>query len=144
MCLLETEIHSGWPSRGNQMLLVYLFWYWRLDFNLVKYCVSPRWRRCLRHCATKPEGRGFDPRRCHWNFSFLPAALWPWGWLSLYQKWVPGIFPGGLRRPVRKGDNLTTFMCRLSWNLGASNFWNPQCLSRAVMGFLYLLLCVSV
>ena len=25
----------------------------------------------------------------------LPAALWPWGWLSLYQKWVPGMFPGG-------------------------------------------------
>jgi len=23
------------------------------------------------------------------------AALWPWGWLSLQQKWVPGIFPGG-------------------------------------------------
>jgi len=24
----------------------------------------------------------------------LPVALWPWGWLSLWQKWVPGIFPG--------------------------------------------------
>jgi hypothetical protein len=25
----------------------------------------------------------------------LPAAQWPWGWLCLKQKWVPGIFPGG-------------------------------------------------
>jgi len=26
---------------------------------------------------------------------FLPAALWPWSWLRLQQKWVPGIFPEG-------------------------------------------------
>ena len=45
---------------------------------------------------------------------------------------------GGLRWPVRRADNLTTFMCRLSWNLGASASWNPQGLSRPVMGLLYL------
>jgi hypothetical protein len=43
-----------------------------------------------------------------------------------------------LRRPVRGADNLTTFMCRLSLNLGALNSWNPQGLSRSVMGLLYL------
>jgi len=42
-------------------------------------------------------------------------------------------------RPVRRADNLTTFMCRLPWNLGASNSWKPQGLSRPVMGLLYLL-----
>ena len=25
----------------------------------------------------------------------LPTALWPWGGLNLWQKWVPGMFPGG-------------------------------------------------
>jgi hypothetical protein len=44
----------------------------------------------------------------------------------------------GQRRPVRRADNLTNFMCRLSWNLGASTSWNPQGLSRPVMGLLYL------
>jgi len=43
----------------------------------------------------------------------------------------------GQRRPVRRADNLTTFMCRLSWNMGASDSWNPQGLSRPVMGLLY-------
>jgi len=39
--------------------------------------------------------------------------------------------------------DLTTFMCRLSWNLGASVSWNLQGLSRSVMGLLYLYLYLS-
>jgi hypothetical protein len=45
---------------------------------------------------------------------------------------------------VRRADNLTTFMCRLSKNLGASTFWSPKGLSRPVMGLLYLYLLVGV
>ena len=74
----------------------------------------------------------------------LLAALWPWGWLSLQQKWVPGIFPGGYRRPVRRADNPTTFMCQLSWTLGSSATWSPQGLFRPVMGLLYLYLYLLV
>jgi len=40
---------------------------------------------------------------------------------------------------VRRADNLTTFMCRLSRILGASTSWTPQGLSRPVMGLLYLI-----
>jgi hypothetical protein len=40
------------------------------------------------------------------------------------------------RRPVRSADNLTTFMCRLTWNLGALPSWNPHSLSRPIMKFL--------
>ena len=39
---------------------------------------------------------------------------------------------------MRRADNLTTFMSRLSRNLEASNSWNPLGLSRPVQGLLYL------
>ena len=35
-------------------------------------------------------------------------------------------------------------MCRLSWNLGASNSWNPQGLSSPVMELLYFYLYVTI
>jgi hypothetical protein len=41
---------------------------------------------------------------------------------------------------VRRADNLTAIMCRLSGNLETSNSWNPQGLSRAVQRLLYLFL----
>ena len=44
----------------------------------------------------------------------------------------------GLRRSVRRADNLTTFRCRLSWNVGAWTSWNPLGLSRPVIGLFYL------
>jgi len=44
----------------------------------------------------------------------------------------------GVKGPVRRADNLTTFICRLSWNLGASDSWNPLDLFRPVMGLLCL------
>jgi hypothetical protein len=50
---------------------------------------------------------------------------------------------GGKGGPVRRGDNLTTFMCRLFWNMGASTSRNPQDLSRTVMGLLYLYLLLK-
>jgi hypothetical protein len=45
---------------------------------------------------------------------------------------------------MHRADNLTIFMCRLSWHLGASTSWNPQGLSRAVMGLLYLYFTVII
>jgi len=48
------------------------------------------WRSCLRHCAASRKVAGSIP-----DDIFLSAALWSWGWLSLWHKWIPGIFPGG-------------------------------------------------
>ena len=44
----------------------------------------------------------------------LPAALWPLGSTQPLTEREPGIFPGGKGGPVRRTDNLTTFMCRFS------------------------------
>jgi hypothetical protein len=41
---------------------------------------------------------------------------------------------------MRTADNLVTFMCRLSWNLGVSTSWNHLGLSRPVKWMLYLYL----
>jgi hypothetical protein len=61
----------------------------------------------------------------------LPSVLWPWGWLSSYQNWVPGIFPGV------KGDRrarLTTsqrFVNRLSRKSGIFGISTPYNASTA-------------
>ena len=68
----------------------------------------------------------------------LPAALWSWDWLSLWQMDTRNISWGGLRRPVRRADTFSAFMCWLSWNQEASISWNPQGLARPVMGLHYL------
>jgi len=44
---------------------------------------------------------------------------------------------------MRRANKLTTFMRRLSGNLGASTSWNPQSLFSPVQGLLYLLIYVN-
>jgi len=68
-----------------------------------------------------PSGRTMALESTH-SLAEMSARNISWGW----------------RQPVRVVDNLTIFICRLSWNLGASTSWNPQGLSRPVMGLLYL------
>ena len=50
------------------------------------------------HCATNRKIAGSIPDGVIEIFFIdiiLPTALWPWDKLSLWQKWVPGIFPEG-------------------------------------------------
>ena len=86
---------------------------------------------------TLPDGRGFDFRWCHWNFSLTSTFRPHYG---------PGVDSASNRNEyqVRRTDNLTTFMYRLSWNLGVSDSWNPQGLPRPVQGLLYLILTVAL
>ena len=107
--------------------------------NTILYWGS-RWRSWLRHCATSQKVAGSIPDGVieifHWrNPSGCTMALRSTQPLT---EMSTGNISWGLKRPVRRADNLTTFLCRLSWNLGASTSWSPLGLFRPVMGLLYL------
>jgi hypothetical protein len=100
---------------------------------------TKRWRSWLRHCATNRKVAESIPNCAigifHWhNPSGRTMAL---GLPQPLTDMSTRNISWGKRRPLRRADNLTSFMCWLSWNLGASTSWNPQGLSRPVMGLLY-------
>jgi hypothetical protein len=109
---------------------------------------STQWCSWLRYCATNRKASGSIPDGAieifHWhNPSGRNLALWltqPLTEMSTMNISLCGGGGGGLRRSVRRADNLTTFMCRVSWIRGASTSWNTMSLSRPVRWLLYLYL----
>jgi hypothetical protein len=93
-----------------------------------------RWRSWLRHCATNRKITGSIPDGVTGFFQWLnPSSR------IVAQGSTQPLTEMSIRRPVRRTDNLTTFLCRLSRNSGASASWNPKGLSRPVASKLYLL-----
>ena len=95
-----------------------------------------QWYSRLRHCNTSQEVVGSVPDGVtgifHWhNPSSHTVVL---GLTHPLTEMSTRNISWGVK--VHRTDNLTTFMCRLSWNLGASISWNPQGLSRPV--YLYV------
>jgi hypothetical protein len=137
-------------SRALDMYLLYIitiyFTYWQCVCVLARVCIyiyiyiyRERERESTISCngargGAVGWGTVLQVARLRFRFPMvslefyiiLPAALWPWGTRS--------ISGGGGGR----ADNLTTFMCQLSWNLGASTSWKPLGLSRPVMALLLL------
>jgi hypothetical protein len=97
--------------RINQIHKDLMFHFCRLRQSFTR---STSW---LRHCVTSRKVASSIPD------GFIGNFLWrnPSG---------RNMTLGSTQRPVRRADSLTTFMCRLSRNLGASTSWNPQGLSR--------------
>jgi hypothetical protein len=82
---------------------------------------------------------------CQWKIPMIPSGIEPatFRFVAQYLNHCTTIMSTrnifwGVNMVGHRADNLTTFMCRLSWNLGVSTSWNPQCLSRPVTELLYL------
>jgi hypothetical protein len=140
----------------------YIFTYWKSIRNkvffyidnqcVIKY-ILPRcicwftwWQSWLRHCATSWKVVGSIPYCVigifHWHNSSDCTVV-----LELTQTITEistrNISCGVKRQLVPRADNLTTFMRRLSGNLGASAAWNPRaCTGIALLIAFVGLLCI--
>ena len=137
------EICTKWLIQGYVYNFVWILSWW-----------GDRGSAAVKVLYCRSESRWFDPSWCQWIFHWhkiLLIALWPWGRLSLSQKWVPGVFPvGKIGRCVR----LTTLppSCAVVTKSGNLNFLDPsgpvQACNRTDVPFyladeLYLFLLVA-
>jgi hypothetical protein len=131
------EQNSVFSNYSSVRLLALPRWAQRLPF-----CVRISASMGLRLCATIRKVQGSIPDGVtgifHWlNPSGRTMALG--STQPLTEISTRGIWWGEWR-PVRGADNLSIFICRLSWHLRASASWSPNGVSRPVMVYLYLLI----
>jgi hypothetical protein len=69
----------------------------------------------------KPKSLGFESRWGEFFSMYLPAALWPWGWLSLLTEMSTRNLHGGKGRPARRADNLAAIREPIVYKM-----WEPR------------------
>jgi hypothetical protein len=99
-----------------------------------------QWCSWLRHCATSRKVACSIPDEVTGIFQWLNPSgrIVALGSTQPPTKMSTRNPSWELRRPVRRADNLATFMSRFSRNSGASASRNPKGPSRPVAGNLYL------
>ena len=112
----------------------------QINFSLEM--VGDRGGTVVKALCYKSEGRWFDPRWCHWNFSLTKSSRSHYGPgvdsasnTNQYQENFLGVNAAGAY-----GWQPYHLPVPLSWNLGTLTSWNPLGDSRPVMGLLYLYL----
>jgi hypothetical protein len=85
------------PIAQQSILLPYPLGY---NWWLCMSSTGQQWHSWLRHCATRQSVPGLIP-------NLIPSfhIQYPWGQLSLHEKWVPQNFLGGKAWPVNRDDN---------------------------------------
>jgi hypothetical protein len=139
---LHFSVNTGWKRNTwlRNLLCGFVLYAWaRIITPSIRRTRGTRWRSWLRHCATSLRSRVRFPMMMslefyHWHISS--------GCTMVLTQPLTEMSTRNISWEVKTAgaDNLTTFMCRLSGNLGASNSWNPKGLPRPAMELLYLYL----
>jgi len=139
--LAQKVFDHSWQWKGKPPHRVQ----WKLrNYLLIKGTAVAQW---LRRYATNRKVAGSIPDGVIGNFhryKILPISLWPWGRLSLEQKWVTGVFPGGIGGRCVRLTTLTP-SCAVDMKSGKPNFLEPSgplraCNGTALLFFYYLLI----
>ena len=123
-------------STGHSQVNLCFKWFFYSKHYILLLSVGAWWHGWLQHSATSQQVMGLisDGVTGFFIDLILLTTLWPWGWLSLWQKWVPGMLPEGLGGWCLGLTTVLPTCADCLANPGASSSWSPRGLLRPVQG----------